>query len=181
MDSCIFCTYSPTNPSPTNYCCQGWNQGSKKLVGGKEVWAPTSVGMFGRYSQSFSFAQCTDSVSNTIMVGETLPGQYIWNGVFCGNSPCVSTGIPLNNFVSDNGIFNTGSIGFGSKTASDWDQTSGFKSLHPGGANIMMGDGSVHFFSQNIDYVLYNLLGIRAGRLDTAISWPHYVSLIVAP
>ena len=69
--------------------------------------------------------------------------------------------------------------GFGSKTLSDWDQTSGFKSLHPGGANIMLGDGSVHFFSQNIDYVLYNFLGIRAGRLNTKVSWPHDVSLIV--
>jgi prepilin-type N-terminal cleavage/methylation domain-containing protein/prepilin-type processing-associated H-X9-DG protein len=176
MDFCIFCT-AGENPSPTNYCCQGSNQGSA---------GNSAVGLFGRYAKGFTFAQCTDGVTNTIMVGETLPGQYIWNGVFCGNSPCVSTGIPLNNFVSDNGTFNgwsgTGSgTGFGSKTLSDWDQTSGFKSLHPGGANIMMGDGSVHFFSQNIDYVLYNLLGIRAGRLNTAVSWPHNVSLIVPP
>ncbi len=168
MDFCIFCTSESS--SPTNYCCQGSNQGS---VGN------SAVGLFGRYAKGFTFAQCTDGVSNTIMVGETLPGQYIWNGIFCGNSPCVSTGIPLNNFVSDNGTFNTGSLGFGSKTLNDWDQTSGFKSLHPGGANIMLGDGSVHFFSQNIDYVLYNLLGIRAGRLNTKISWPHDVSLIV--
>ena len=41
--------------------------------------------------------------------------------------------------------------------------TSGYKSLHPGGANFVMGDGSVHFFPATIDYQLYNNLGTRAG------------------
>ena len=44
-----------------------------------------------------------------------------------------------------------------------WYRTCGFKSLHPGGANFCMGDGSVHFFAESIDYRLYNNLGTRAG------------------
>ncbi|MFH1265042.1 MAG: H-X9-DG-CTERM domain-containing protein, partial [Planctomycetota bacterium] len=44
-----------------------------------------------------------------------------------------------------------------------WFRTCGFKSLHPGGANFLMGDGSVHFFSESIDYRLINGLGTRAG------------------
>ncbi len=42
----------------------------------------------------------------------------------------------------------------------EWD-TPG--SLHPGGANFMMADGSVHFISDDIDGVLYEALGTRDG------------------
>ena len=49
-------------------------------------------------------------------------------------------------------------------TCANWYRVCGFKSLHPGGANFVMGDASVHFVSQTIDYRLYNYLGTRAGR-----------------
>lgn len=42
--------------------------------------------------------------------------------------------------------------------------TCGYKSLHRGGANFLMGDGGVHFFAEFIDYRLYNELGTRAGQ-----------------
>ena len=41
--------------------------------------------------------------------------------------------------------------------------TCGFKSLHPGGANFVLADGSVQFLPTAIDYRLYNNLGTRAG------------------
>ena len=66
------------------------------------------------------------------------------------------TTIPLNTFESD---------GPGGQHAAgtSWWTTSGFKSRHPGGANFCMGDGSVHFITETIDYRLYNELGSRAG------------------
>ncbi|NQT39567.1 MAG: DUF1559 domain-containing protein, partial [Planctomycetes bacterium] len=45
----------------------------------------------------------------------------------------------------------------------DWWRTSGYKSLHAGGANMLLGDASVRFFPESIDYRLYNELGTRAG------------------
>jgi prepilin-type processing-associated H-X9-DG protein len=45
----------------------------------------------------------------------------------------------------------------------NWFRTCGFKSLHTNGANFVMGDGSVRFLAQTIDYRLYNALGTRAG------------------
>jgi hypothetical protein len=39
----------------------------------------------------------------------------------------------------------------------------GFKSLHPGICNFVMGDASVHTFSTLIDYQLYNAMGTKAG------------------
>jgi prepilin-type N-terminal cleavage/methylation domain-containing protein/prepilin-type processing-associated H-X9-DG protein len=39
----------------------------------------------------------------------------------------------------------------------------GFRSLHPGGANFAMGDGSVKFIKNSINIVTYRGLGTRAG------------------
>lgn len=44
-----------------------------------------------------------------------------------------------------------------------WGKSSGFKSLHPAGCHLLLGDGSLRFFSALIDYQLYNALGTRAG------------------
>jgi prepilin-type processing-associated H-X9-DG protein len=44
-----------------------------------------------------------------------------------------------------------------------WFSGCGFKSRHPGGANFVMCDGSVHFISDTIDYRMYNEMGTRAG------------------
>lgn len=38
-----------------------------------------------------------------------------------------------------------------------------FSSFHPSGVNFLRGDGSVSFFSQNIDLVVYQGLATRAG------------------
>jgi prepilin-type processing-associated H-X9-DG protein len=39
----------------------------------------------------------------------------------------------------------------------------GFKSRHPGGANFLFADGSVHFLKQSISPVTYCALGSRNG------------------
>jgi prepilin-type N-terminal cleavage/methylation domain-containing protein len=144
-DYCDFCPLKKNAASdPDTYCCQGWNFGTNP--------AANHTGMFGRYPRSTTFAQVKDGLSNTIMAGETLPGQCLWNGAYVQNFPLAGTTIPLNTFEGNN----DGKDG-------TWWRACGFKSNHPGGACFVMGDGSVHFFQAQIDYKLYNQLGTIKG------------------
>jgi len=146
-DRCTFCDLPKNNPNdPDSYCCQGWNFGSTGPA------APNFTGMFGRYPKGIRFEDVTDGLTNTIMAGETLPAHYIWNGAFLHNFTMSGTTIPINTMETDGGV------------RRDWWITSGYKSLHAGGVNILVGDASVRFFPETIDYRLYNNLGTRAGQ-----------------
>ncbi|MFW6171810.1 MAG: DUF1559 domain-containing protein [Planctomycetota bacterium] len=139
--NCVFCP-----PGSGDWCCLGYNFGN----GGR------SVGMFARWPHAFSFDHVHDGLSNTVMAGETLPGHNVWNSVFNMNFPVASHSIPLNTMIDDGGI-DGGNAGY------YWNRASGYKSLHTGGANFVMGDGSVHFLSQAISHKLFANLGTRAG------------------
>jgi prepilin-type processing-associated H-X9-DG protein len=151
-DPCPFCTSTISDPS--NYCCQGNNFGTLpgNFTGGPYSYPPgSSTGMFGRYRKAVRFRDVQDGLSKTIMAGETLPRDCIFISTFAVNFNVSTTTIPLNTMQSDGGA------------ATNWWLTSGFKSRHPGGANLCLGDGSVQFFTEDIDYKLYNNLGTRAG------------------
>ena len=144
MDSCPF-SPDPT-PSLSNYSCQGNNFGT---TAGNGAPANYSVGAFGRNTVCTTMAKIRDGTSNTFLVGETLPGHCNFMGVFSHNFPLSGTSIPINIMESAVGT--------------NWYRTCGFKSMHEGGANFAMCDGSVHFISQYIDYRLYNGLGTIKG------------------
>jgi len=44
-----------------------------------------------------------------------------------------------------------------------WDESIGFRSFHPGGANFSLGDGSVRFVSENVDGQAYRAMASRMG------------------
>ncbi len=140
-DVCAFC--SPPNPS---YCCQGGNYGTNP--------ANSTAGMFGRYPAPIRFADISDGLAHTFMAGETLPGHSIHNVAFGGNFPMCGTEIPLNLMEGKGGTDHNNNPHY---------RVQGFKSMHPGGANFAMGDASVHFIAETIDYKLYNELGTKAG------------------
>ncbi len=143
-DSCPFCP--DPNPGPNNWCCQGWNYGTSNPAG-------NAVGMFGRHAKpDMRLAKVKDGLSNTLMNGETLPSHCIFNGTYATNFPVYPTTIPLNTMENDNGA------------AGAWFRTCGFKSVHPGGASFVLGDASVHFLNETIDFKVYNGLGTRAGQ-----------------
>ncbi len=139
-DRCPLCP--DQNPSSHNWCCQGNNWGTTGPPG-------NSVGMFGRYPRNFEIREVTDGMSNTIMNGETLPGHCMFNNAYNVNFNISYTTVPINTMEEDDG----------SDTL--WWLTHGYKSLHPGGAHLLMGDGSVHFVQETIDHRTYSNLGNR--------------------
>jgi prepilin-type N-terminal cleavage/methylation domain-containing protein len=148
MDTCPFCPAGST-PADNNWCCQGWSFGSSANAG-LGIAAGTFAGMFGRYPKSIRLAEVSDGLSNTFMVGETLPTHCVWQSVFVPNFPLSGTMIPLSTMEAAATNVNPGRV-------------CGFKSFHPNGVSFSMGDGSTRFISRTIDYQLYNYLGSRAG------------------
>jgi len=105
------------------------------------------------------FAAVLDGLSNTIMLCERRNELDAHPCMWCANFQGCTTGIKINstniNLAADNG---------------SWTRNTGASSYHPGGALFTLGDASVRFLSNTIDFTLYNYIG---GRADgQAISMP---------
>jgi prepilin-type N-terminal cleavage/methylation domain-containing protein len=155
----------PTNPDGCDFCpaaewtrcCRACSWGTQPAGAypfcvDPKARAGESVGMFVRYPKAYKFSQVTDGVSKTVMAGETIPDHCVFNSLYSLNFPVASHSIPINTMETDDG----------NPAYLDWSRVSGFKSYHPGGAHFVMGDASVQFFPESMDYFLYAALGTRA-------------------
>lgn len=158
MDQCPFCPLGNV-ASDTNYCCQGNNFGTGAGGGYPQG---SSVGMFGRSYKAIKFRDVTDGMSNTFMMGETMPGHCDFLGLFSLNFPLSGTGIPLN--MMESNVAGAPGATITRASGTNWFRVCGFKSMHVGGSHFAMGDGSVRFMSASMDYRIYNHLGTRAGN-----------------
>jgi prepilin-type N-terminal cleavage/methylation domain-containing protein len=150
----------PTKPDRCDFCrdpaicCKGGNYGTNP--------PNSTAGLFGRYPAKIAFRDVTDGLSGTIMAGETLPKHCIHNVAFGNNFPLATTEIPLNLMEGKEGQDDSWSQAKLHAKSPHW-RCCGFKSLHPEGANFLIGDASVRFLSESIDYLLFNKLGSRDG------------------
>ena len=125
--------------------------------------SPFAPGMFTGGPMSYRFSDCKDGTSNTFLLGETLPRYNSHRSYFNGRFPTGTTNLPPNYRLS--WIVGTCLItpATSQTDINNWEPyTWGFSSLHPGGVNMAMTDGSVTFINETIDYRTWNLLGDKA-------------------
>lgn len=117
-------------------------------------------GPFSRSTWSACFRDLVDGQSQTILAGEVLPqkSSFMLRGWMHCDANWAATTSPIN--------YPTRNVSDSQKSMDchryDNIQTSqGFKSMHKGGANFVMGDGSIQFLTDAMDYRVYQQLGDR--------------------
>lgn len=122
--------------------------------------------------RSVAIREITDGTSNTLMVGErTYQRRSWWKGAFRqfddDTKVCVYTSKnvqwPINADPDSIGYYISDPAAPGGSTKDKLFNDLWFGSPHTGGAFFLLGDGSVHFLNENIDFTLYQQMATRNG------------------
>jgi prepilin-type processing-associated H-X9-DG protein len=127
-------------------------------------YADYMTGQFG------SINDTTDGTSNTVLVGEVLPNADANNNFWTTTGAASGTTIPLgwNTESYDPTLPDCRSKWQGPTPVPPLGcrysaAAKGFVSRHPGGANLLFADGSVHFLKNTISLITFTALGSRNG------------------
>jgi prepilin-type N-terminal cleavage/methylation domain-containing protein len=138
--------------------CSAWSSWNTYAVSPYSPADPTDfAGPFHRRGVAVRLADVTDGLSNTIFFGEVRRdcSAHVRTGWLNSNNAngLTSTLIPINTDTCNDAATN------GCQRPCNWSTELGFKSLHPAGANFLLGDGAVRFFTQSIDHNNFQALG----------------------
>ncbi len=127
------------------------------------IYSPTTTvvdyygGTFGANSKR-GIRDMTDGTSNVLMVGERytpINGQPLTSTVI-GDATWAGVSAPANEWMVLGEA--TYKINANFTAAYPRPTTTGFGSMHTGGAQFLMGDGAVRFLSENLDINTYRLI-----------------------
>ncbi len=120
-------------------------------------------GIFFRHSyrRPVTIAKVTDGTSKTLMIGEDLPDYNLHSTAYYSNGDWCSCNVPINhglNLPPQNADF-----------LKKWWEGQSFRSHHPGGVHFCLVDGSVRFFAEDIDNIIYRTSCTRNGAEPFAL------------
>jgi prepilin-type N-terminal cleavage/methylation domain-containing protein/prepilin-type processing-associated H-X9-DG protein len=153
-------------------------------------WTNNPAGFFSRNSTEYhpfvpnstqrlyygKMSDGIDGLSNTILVMEVRPNcsTHASQGWARPNqiSGLAGTIVPINYDSCYATLAAAQAAGKdGCAALCNWNMEMGAKSLHPGGANFALGDGSVQFISETIDHMTYQLLGDKCDKSPVNTPW----------
>jgi hypothetical protein len=158
---------SPTTDATVHYYGNLGPRGTNPVTAA--AYTPTpGTASHGAYSKNGplgintknGFRDFTDGTSNTIMVGEIS-----WKNANCYRA--WTRGWDGNASSSAKNVVNA--INAQAYTSNNFNDVS-FGSEHPGGAQFLMGDGSIHFINENVSMpIYYSTASMNGGEVQTAI------------
>ena len=153
---------TPHIDSPSCTCATGasFNAYTAVVPNSKYGGSPDFAGPFYRTGVPTTMGDCRDGLSNTIYFGEVRRdcSNHIKQGWMQSNNGngLVATQVPINYNSCDDAATNP------CNKPCNWSTELAFKSQHSGGAQFVLGDGSVHFYGETIDHAVFQLLGAKA-------------------